>query len=59
MLDHVLSRRLDEPAWALHRQGRKINFRISAMGREATRSALPSPSNGIDYVAPYYRDLAL
>ncbi|MBK8022957.1 MAG: thiamine pyrophosphate-dependent dehydrogenase E1 component subunit alpha [Chloroflexi bacterium] len=55
----LLSRRLDERAWALHRQG-KINFHISAMGQEATQvGAAFAIQRGIDYVAPYYRDLAL
>src|SRR5687767_952532 len=57
---HMLrSRRLDERAWTLHRQG-KIAFHISAMGHEATQvGAALALRRGHDYVVPYYRDLAL
>jgi 2-oxoisovalerate dehydrogenase E1 component alpha subunit len=57
---HMLrSRRLDERAWTLHRQG-KIAFHISAMGHEATQvGAAFALRRGYDYVVPYYRDLAL
>jgi 2-oxoisovalerate dehydrogenase E1 component alpha subunit len=57
---HMLrSRRLDERAWTLHRQG-KIAFHISAMGHEATQvGAAYALRRGYDYVVPYYRDLAL
>ncbi len=55
----LLSRRLDERAWALHRQG-KIAFHISGMGHEATQvGAAFAINRGVDYVHPYYRDLAL
>jgi 2-oxoisovalerate dehydrogenase E1 component alpha subunit len=55
----VLSRRLDERAWVLHRQG-KIAFHISAIGHEACQVAAAFAINrGIDYVYPYYRDLTL
>ncbi|MEP7291374.1 MAG: thiamine pyrophosphate-dependent dehydrogenase E1 component subunit alpha [Chloroflexota bacterium] len=55
----LLSRRLDERAWALHRQG-KIAFHISGMGHEAAQvGAAFAINRGIDYVHPYYRDLAL
>ena len=55
----LLSRRLDERSWALHRQG-KIAFHISAMGHEATQvGAAFAITRGIDFVHPYYRDLAL
>lgn len=55
----LISRRLDERAWALHRQG-KIAFHISAMGQEATQvGAAFAINRGVDYVNPYYRDLAL
>lgn len=55
----LISRRLDERAWALHRQG-KIAFHISAMGQEATQvGAAFAIHRGVDYVNPYYRDLAL
>lgn len=53
------SRRLDERAWTLHRQG-KIAFHISAMGQEGTQAgAAFALRRGHDYVAPYYRDLTL
>lgn len=55
----LLSRRVDERAWALHRQG-KIAFHISAMGQEAAQVGMAFAVNrGVDYVHPYYRDLAL
>lgn len=55
----LLSRRLDERAWVLHRQG-KIAFHISGMGHEATQvGAAYAINRGVDYVHPYYRDLAL
>ena len=57
---HMLrSRRLDERAWTLHRQG-KIVFHISAMGHEAAQAgAALALRRGHDYVAAYYRDLTL
>ncbi len=55
----LLSRRLDERAWALHRQG-KIAFHISAMGHEGLQiGAAYTLNRGVDYVNPYYRDLTL
>lgn len=55
----LLSRRLDERAWVLHRQG-KIAFHVSAMGHEAAQvGAAFAINRGVDYVHPYYRDLAL
>ena len=55
----LLSRRLDERAWALHRQGR-IAFHISGIGHEAAQvGAAFALKRGVDWVAPYYRDLAL
>jgi 2-oxoisovalerate dehydrogenase E1 component alpha subunit len=55
----LLSRRLDERAWVLHRQG-KIAFHISGMGHEALQiGAAFAINRGVDYVHPYYRDLAL
>ncbi|MEK7310793.1 MAG: thiamine pyrophosphate-dependent dehydrogenase E1 component subunit alpha [Chloroflexota bacterium] len=53
------SRRLDERAWVLHRQG-KIVFHISAMGHEASQvGAAFALKPGKDWLVPYYRDLAL
>lgn len=55
----LLSRRLDERSWALHRQG-KIAFHMSGIGHEGLQVAAAFAINrGIDYVHPYYRDLAL
>jgi 2-oxoisovalerate dehydrogenase E1 component alpha subunit len=55
----LLSRRLDERAWVLHRQG-KIAFHISAIGHEGAQIGVAyAIRRGYDWVAPYYRDLAL
>lgn len=55
----LLSRRLDERCWLLHRQG-KIAFHISSIGHEAMQVAAAFAINrGVDYVFPYYRDLGL
>ncbi len=55
----LLSRRLDERAWILHRQG-KIAFHISGIGHEAAQvGAAFALKRGVDWVTPYYRDLAL
>ncbi len=55
----LLSRRLDERAWVLHRQG-KIAFHISGIGQEAAQvGAAYALRRGFDWVVPYYRDLAL
>jgi 2-oxoisovalerate dehydrogenase E1 component alpha subunit len=55
----LLARRTDERAWVLHRQG-KIPFHISGIGQEACQIAAAFAINrGIDYVCPYYRDIAL
>jgi len=55
----LLSRRLDERAWVLHRQG-KIAFHISGIGHEAGQvGAAFALRKGYDWVTPYYRDLGL
>jgi 2-oxoisovalerate dehydrogenase E1 component alpha subunit len=55
----LIARRVDERSWVLHRQG-KIAFHISGMGHEATQvGAAFAIHRGVDYVHPYYRDLAL
>jgi len=55
----LIARRLDERCWVMHRQG-KIAFHISGMGHEATQVGMAFAINrGVDYVHPYYRDLAL
>ncbi len=57
--DMLLARRLDERAWALHRQGR-IAFHISGIGHEAAQvGSAYALQRGRDWVTPYYRDLAL
>ncbi len=54
----LLSRRVDERAWVLHRQG-KIPFHISSIGHEALQiGAAFAINRGVDYSYPYYRDLA-
>src|SRR3990170_1510656 len=55
----LLARRLDERAWVLHRQGR-IAFHISGIGHEAAQvGAAFALHRGVDWVVPYYRDLAM
>jgi 2-oxoisovalerate dehydrogenase E1 component alpha subunit len=55
----LLSRRVDERAWILHRQGR-IAFHISGIGHEACQvAAIFGINRGVDYVHSYYRDLAM
>lgn len=55
----LLARRLDERAWVLHRQG-KIAFHISGIGHEAAQvGAAFALERGKDWLAPYYRDLAM
>ena len=55
----VLSRRLDERTWVLHRQG-KIAVHISGIGHEAAQvGAAMALRRGQDWVVPYYRDLAM
>jgi len=60
MYRHMLrSRLLDERMWVLNRQGR-APFWISGMGHEAVQVAFGMNLRpGYDWVAPYYRDLAL
>ena len=55
----LLARRLDERAWILHRQ-RKIIFHVSGIGHEAAQiGSAFAMRPGHDWLAPYYRDLAL
>ncbi len=55
----LLARKVDERAWVLHRQG-KIAFHISGIGQEAAQvGAAFALRKGYDWIAPYYRDLAL
>ena len=60
MYRHMLrSRVLDERMWVLNRQGR-APFWISGMGHEAIQVAVGMHMvPGKDWLAPYYRDLAL
>ncbi|MGI8847103.1 MAG: thiamine pyrophosphate-dependent dehydrogenase E1 component subunit alpha [Candidatus Dormibacteria bacterium] len=60
MYRHMLrSRVLDERMWVLNRQGR-APFWISGMGHEAAQVAVAMQLTvGTDWIAPYYRDLAL
>ena len=60
MYRHMLrSRVLDERMWVLNRQGR-APFWISAIGHEAIQVAVGmNMEKGKDWLAPYYRDLAL
>jgi len=55
----LLARRLDELAWELHRE-HKIIYHVSGIGHEAIQvGAAFSLRVGHDWIAPYYRDLAL
>jgi len=55
----LLSRRMDERAWVLHRQG-KIAFHISGIGQEAAQvGAVYTIEKGKDWLVPYYRDLSM
>ena len=60
MYRHMLrSRLLDERLWVLNRQGR-APFWISAEGHEAVQVAFGmNLKPQYDWIAPYYRDLAL
>ena len=60
MYAHMLrARLLDERMWVLNRQGR-APFWISGMGHEAIQVAAGMVLRpGHDWIAPYYRDLAL
>src|SRR5437867_3367484 len=54
----VLARALDRRMWVLNRQG-KAPFAISGQGHEAAQvGAAAALRPGVDWLAPYYRDLA-
>src|SRR6516225_3410681 len=54
----VLSRSIDRRMWILNRQG-KAPFVISGQGHEAAQvGAAAAMRPGVDWLAPYYRDLA-
>jgi 2-oxoisovalerate dehydrogenase E1 component alpha subunit len=55
----LLARRLNERALTLNRQG-KVAFVIAGAGQEAAQvGAAMALQKGVDYLAPYYRDLAM
>ncbi len=55
----LLARALDQRAWALNRQG-EAPFVISGQGHEGAQvGAAAALRPGVDWVVPYYRDLAL
>ena len=55
----LLARRLDERMMTLNRQGR-ADFVIAGAGQEAAQvGAAMALQAGVDYVAPYYRDLGV
>ncbi len=55
----LLARRVDERAWELFRQ-EKIAYHMSGIGHEAAQvGAAYAIERGLDWVVPYYRDLAL
>lgn len=55
----LLARRVDERMWLLNRAG-KIPFVVSCQGQEAAQvGAAFALNRDEDYVAPYYRDLAV
>ena len=55
----LLARRLNERMQTLNRQGR-APFVITGTGQEAAQvGAAMSLQPGVDYLAPYYRDLAM
>lgn len=60
MYQHMLrARLLDERMWILNRQG-LAPFWISGMGHEAAQVGMAMQLRpGIDWLAPYYRDLAM
>jgi 2-oxoisovalerate dehydrogenase E1 component alpha subunit len=54
----VLARAIDRRMWVLNRQG-KAPFVISGQGHEATQVAAAAALRpGVDWLVPYYRDLA-
>ena len=55
----LLARRLDERMMTLNRQGR-VDFVIAGAGQEAAQvGAGMALQAGVDYVAPYYRDMGV
>ncbi|QQE76927.1 thiamine pyrophosphate-dependent dehydrogenase E1 component subunit alpha [Alicyclobacillus sp. SO9] len=55
----VLARFVDDRMWLLNRSG-KIPFVVSCQGQEGAQAGAGFALNrGVDYIAPYYRDLCL
>src|SRR5699024_6564918 len=55
----LLTRKIDERLWLLNRAG-KSNFVMSGRGHESAQIAIGTALKpGIDYIAPYYRDMGL
>jgi 2-oxoisovalerate dehydrogenase E1 component alpha subunit len=55
----ILARATDDRLWQLSRQG-KAHFVITSAGHEATQFGCAWAINiGVDYIVPYYRDMAL
>ena len=55
----LLARRIDERMWLLNRAG-KIPFVISCQGQEAAQvGAAYALDKEKDWIAPYYRDMAV
>ena len=55
----LLARRINERSLALNRQGRAA-FVIAGAGQEAAQvGAAMAMKQGVDYIAPYYRDLGM
>lgn len=55
----LLARKIDQKNWIFNRAG-KVPFVVSAQGHEAAQAALALALDTTkDYIAPYYRDLAL
>jgi 2-oxoisovalerate dehydrogenase E1 component alpha subunit len=55
----MLAREVDDRLWLLARQG-KAHFVITSAGHEATQFGCVWAVNvGVDYVVPYYRDMAV
>ncbi len=54
------SRRLDERAWVLHRQGQKLHSTFpGSVRKRRTIGAVYALTQGKDWLVPYYRDLAM
>jgi len=55
----MVAREVDDRLWLMSRQG-KVHFVITSAGHEGTQFGCAWAINvGVDYVVPYYRDMAL